>query len=393
MQFDIATLYLISSAVLALSAVASWGVWSKHRDDGWLLCWSLATGVSAVSLLPLGLYGASPPVEVAAGSVVLLMSGYALAWESMRLFNGRRPRRLRLVLFVVLFALVLGTSAGIGATTPQVASIASAALAVVAFMSAYEVLRRGHEFQRMRQAIAGLFAVMAAVMAARAGLAWLAPAEASAATFEDPLGGVSPLAKTACVIGLSISLMMIANERVTDRHQRLALTDELTGLPNRRSLPVHAERFARRGNARTRLACVLMMDLDHFSRLNEALGHAGGDDALVWFAGLLRQMMRDDDFVARYGGEEFCALLSDVDCEDAVRIAEQIRTRLAAAPLDSRGRSYRITVSIGVAAVRDGDIDRALRAADQALYVAKARGRDRVVAEGSDSAEARAADD
>jgi diguanylate cyclase (GGDEF)-like protein len=391
MQFDIATLYLISSAVLLLSALASWGVWSKHRDNGWLLCWSLATGVSAISLLPLGLYGASPPVAVAAGSVVLLMSGYVLAWESMRLFNGRRPQRLRLVLFIAAFALLFGASTGIGATITQVASMASAALAAVALLSAYEVLRRSDEFQRMRLAIAGLFAVMAAVMAARAGLTWIAPAEA--ATFQDPLDGVSPLAKTACVIGLSISLMMIANERVTGRHQKLALTDELTGLPNRRSLLVHADRFARRGNGRKRRACILMMDLDHFSRLNEIFGHAGGDHALARFAGLLREMMRDDDFVARYGGEEFCALLGDVDPGDAMRLAERIRARLAALPLDIRGRSHPLTVSIGVAEVRDGDIGRGLRAADQALYIAKRQGRDRVVAEDPGSPEARAADD
>jgi diguanylate cyclase (GGDEF)-like protein len=332
-------------------------------------------------------------VAVAAGSVVLLMSGYVLAWESMRLFNGRRPQRLRLVLFIALFTLLFAASAGIGATTPQVASMASAALAAVALLSAYEVLRRGDEFQRMRLAIAGLFAVMAAVMAAGAGLTWLAPAEAEAATFQDPLDGVSPLAKTACVIGLSISLMMIANERVTGRHQKLALTDELTGLPNRRSLLVHADRFARRGNGRTRRACILMMDLDHFSRLNEIFGHAGGDDALARFAGLLREMMRDDDFVARYGGEEFCALLGDVGSGDAVRLAERVRARLAAMPLDIRGRSHRLTVSIGVAEVRDGEIGRALRAADQALYIAKRQGRDRVVAEDPGSPDARAADD
>jgi diguanylate cyclase (GGDEF)-like protein len=346
-----------------------------------------------VALLPLGLYGASPPVAVAAGSVMLLMSGYALAWESMRLFNGRRPRRVRLVLFIALFALLFGTSACSGTTTPQIASIASAALAATAALSAHEVLRRLDEFPRMRMAIAGLFAVMAAVMAARAGLTWLDPAEASTETFQDPLDGVSPLAKTACVVGLTISLMMIANERMTGRHQRLALTDDLTGLPNRRSLLFHAERFARRGNGKARRACILMMDLDHFSRVNEAFGHPGGDDALAAFAALLRQMMRDDDIVARYGGEEFCALLSDVGWETATRVAEQIRARLADRPLDIRGRPHALTVSIGVASVRDRDIDGALRAADQALYVAKAQGRNRVVAADASGAEARAADD
>jgi diguanylate cyclase (GGDEF)-like protein len=92
-------------------------------------------------------------------------------------------------------------------------------------------------------------------------------------------------------------------------------------------------------------------------------------------------MMRDDDFVARYGGEEFCAFLSDVQRADAVLIAEQIRERLAANPLEIRGRSHSLTVSIGVASVQAGHIARALQQADQALYVAKAQGRNRVVSE------------
>jgi two-component system cell cycle response regulator len=124
-----------------------------------------------------------------------------------------------------------------------------------------------------------------------------------------------------------------------------------------------------------------MLDLDHFSQLNECFGHAGGDEALVFFAILLRQVMRDDDFVARYGGEEFCAFLSDVEGKAAVRIAERIRSQLAAEPLDIRGRPHRLTVSIGVASVRNGNIGRALQRADEALYVAKAEGRNRVVSE------------
>jgi diguanylate cyclase (GGDEF)-like protein len=390
MELHIATLYLISSAVLLLSAVASWRVWSRHRDNPWLLCWSLATGFSACSLVPLGLYEAEPPAAVAAGSVVLLMAGYALAWESMRLLNGRQPMRGRLVLLVVLFALVFGACASIGATSAQLAALASAALAVTAALSALEALRVTDDFLRNRLAIAVLFGVMAAVMGARAGMTWLAPAVAAAQSFQDPLNGLSPLVKTACVIGLSISLMMIANERVTDRHQRLALTDELTGLPNRRYFLARANWLARRSLRRGRPACVLMMDLDHFSKLNEAFGHAGGDQALEAFAALLRQMIRDGDFAARYGGEEFCAYLSDTERAHAVRFAQQICARVAAESLDIQGHAYRLTVSIGVGSVDDGDIDRALQRADAALYVAKAQGRNQAVSEEAMSARARA---
>jgi diguanylate cyclase len=122
-----------------------------------------------------------------------------------------------------------------------------------------------------------------------------------------------------------------------------------------------------------------MMDLDHFAQVNERLGHAGGDQALVTFAGLLRHHVRPTDIVARYGGEEFCAVLTGVHVPDAARIAERLRATVAAQAFDVRGSDHRITVSIGVAAFRDGDLQASLRSADEALYRAKANGRNQVV--------------
>jgi len=122
-----------------------------------------------------------------------------------------------------------------------------------------------------------------------------------------------------------------------------------------------------------------MMDLDHFSEVNQRFGHAGGDHALVAFARLLREQVPPTHIVARYGGEEFCAFLGGVEAAEATRIAERIRVTVAAQPIDIRGQIFKLTVSIGIAALYDGDLGAAVRHADEALYQAKAQGRDQVV--------------
>jgi diguanylate cyclase (GGDEF)-like protein len=126
---------------------------------------------------------------------------------------------------------------------------------------------------------------------------------------------------------------------------------------------------------------ILMMDLDHFAKVNERFGHAGGDEALVWFANLLRRHLRADDLVARHGGEEFCTLLTNTSQTQALAVAEAIRAALAAEPVVLQGQQHPVTVSIGVARLRDSDVTAALNQADQALYRAKAAGRNRVAAE------------
>ena len=182
------------------------------------------------------------------------------------------------------------------------------------------------------------------------------------------------------ILSLCFGLVMMASERASSRYRKLALTDDLTGLPNRRFLLEQGGRLGRKAGLYGSTACVLMMDLDHFAEVNKRFGHAGGDKALVAFAALLQQHMRPTDTVARYGGEEFCALLMGTDTEEATGIAERLREGVAGKTIDLGGNAVKITVSIGVAPLRDCDLAAAIRNADAALYRAKARGRNRVAA-------------
>ncbi|MBV8188267.1 MAG: GGDEF domain-containing protein [Alphaproteobacteria bacterium] len=378
MELDVKTLLTINLAVVCLSSVTACYFWNQYRDNVWLLCWTVATAICGVALLLIRVFGAVPPLAIGPPIVLMLFSSYLLIWESMRLFNGRRLQPLRLGAIVLVFVAVLAVVVWATTGVNQRANFLSASLAILSSLSAYEVLRKDNEeFLRTRLAMAALFGAMAIVLALRAILGWLEPATATIDAYYDPLGGFSSLVNSIAIIGLSIALMMMANERTSGRHRRLALTDELTGLPNRRYFLTQAEQLLRRGG-KDAPACILMMDLDHFSKVNERFGHTGGDEALISFAALLRQQLRSGDLVARYGGEEFCVLLIGPDRTQGLQLAEAIRSALAAKPVTIRGRLHPLTVSIGLAPLRGGDIDAALQLADKALYRAKGAGRNRV---------------
>lgn len=161
----------------------------------------------------------------------------------------------------------------------------------------------------------------------------------------------------------------------------MATTDFLTGLYNRRNfmarMVAELDRLKRFDIPH---AAVLMLDLDHFKRVNDNYGHAVGDAVLKHFAALLRDELRKIDTGGRVGGEEFAILLLGADLTAAKQFAERLRTKVADTPLVHEGQPIPVTVSIGIAALDAGDssADAALTRADTALYEAKRTGRNRV---------------
>jgi len=160
-----------------------------------------------------------------------------------------------------------------------------------------------------------------------------------------------------------------------------AVRDPLTGLHNRRHLDQVLAGGLDTAGTDEGLA-VITLDIDHFKAVNDRFGHAAGDTVLTAVARLLQASVRDGDTAVRLGGEEFLVLLPGADREQAVLRAEEMRRGVAAVVHAFGGERIHVTVSAGVA-VRPGDGTSAgalLEAADRALYIAKATGRDRVVA-------------
>ncbi|MEO1330163.1 MAG: PleD family two-component system response regulator [Pseudomonadota bacterium] len=164
---------------------------------------------------------------------------------------------------------------------------------------------------------------------------------------------------------------------------RMALTDPLTGLYNRRYVDQHLGRQIEHSRASNQPLSVMLLDLDHFKRVNDEHGHAAGDAVLVEFAQRMRQCVRGVDLIARQGGEEFMIAMPETDAEAAMIAAERVRVAVAEAPflVGSDGAAptpLKVTVSIGVATLRDGEnAATVIQRADVALYRSKSEGRNR----------------
>jgi len=169
-----------------------------------------------------------------------------------------------------------------------------------------------------------------------------------------------------------------------DHSLELAVTDQLTGLHNRRYMAGQLEALMRRANQGGEPVSLLVIDIDHFKKVNDSFGHDVGDEVLSEFAVRLASNVRAIDLPVRHGGEEFVVVMPDTDLEDARRIAERIRLHAAGAPFRVMGGEelLSVTISIGVACSsgEDDTPNALLKRADEAVYEAKSRGRNRVIA-------------
>lgn len=160
-----------------------------------------------------------------------------------------------------------------------------------------------------------------------------------------------------------------------------ALIDPLTGLPNRAAWSERLDQEVNTWHQRGNNLSLAMLDLDHFKRINDGYGHLAGDKVLKIIANVLRKRLRPSDFIARFGGEEFVLLMPNSSLSDALAAGEVLRAAIEACPFHFKGEPVTITVSMGVAQFQPGErSDLALKRADEALYRAKAAGRNQVQA-------------
>ena len=180
---------------------------------------------------------------------------------------------------------------------------------------------------------------------------------------------------------ISIAAVMRWAER-ENLYREMSTVDGLTRLTNRTTFITRGQiELSRARRVPAHLACV-MIDLDHFKRINDTWGHHAGDKVLVVASSILMEMAREYDEVGRYGGEEFAILLPGATIEGAAAVAERIREKIAATSVEVDGQKISMTASFGVAcypAPGIDDLTDLLKAADKALYEAKASGRNRVV--------------
>lgn len=221
------------------------------------------------------------------------------------------------------------------------------------------------------------------VLGLRAGSALLGHTEFAQPQNDLPVQPVQLIAYIAMMsIALpgSIGFLLLVKERTDREIMHLAMTDSLTGIPNRRALMnFAAHALARRSGLPLAL---LMIDVDHFKTFNDTHGHQTGDEVLRKLAGLLEGRLRRHDLVGRYGGEEFCVIAPDTDAGGARALAESLRKIIAATPISTPAGKLAVSVSIGISccpATVTRELGDMLAEADAALYDAKQTGRNKMV--------------
>ncbi len=179
----------------------------------------------------------------------------------------------------------------------------------------------------------------------------------------------------------TVFLHHLLNDYHRKAFEKLAHTDALTGLNNRRYFESLATQHVHANFESPNPTTLLVFDVDHFKQINDSYGHDIGDRVLQMIADVSSKEMRHSDILARYGGEEFIALLTGTNSDDAVKIAERLRKRIENIEVNlTDGRQFHFTVSIGITILEtfETDLNVLIKQADIALYQAKANGRNRV---------------
>jgi len=286
---------------------------------------------------------------------------------------------------VAATVLLLGWNNFSYAPTPLVNMVAPSVMAVVMFLlAAFVILREGpRESAVANQFLAALMVVAVETWVMRIAAMYTAMQGSEDLSRIDAIVSFFAIAQMVTGVGSTLALFWIDVRIMQSELSRVAHTDPLTGLPNRRAiLQRFQEEVARASRHKERFA-IALLDLDHFKRVNDTRGHAVGDEMLKAAAAAFTAAKRDEDVLARIGGEEFLVVLASCrTSEGAVQAAERMREALSRVELRAGGEPLRMTASGGVALYPDegADWDSLFTAADRRLYAAKGAGRNVVVA-------------
>lgn len=356
----------------------------RHAPDRALplQIWARALWLAPLGWMLLELSRQYGPVWLAIPAKMLVMAGFVMLWRALRAFDGLALKALQLALPV---AIVGGASVLwllIWPERPMGARILLLLCAGYAFAAARRALTLGRKASSTHSALVGVpLMATAALLSLRAALqalpeGWLLQAWISEPLTHSLVVGCALIAPAVATLGFAL----MDSERTLRDLRQQAETDGLTGLFNRRAFAHHSEQKLA-DCKRQGLACTLLvLDIDHFKRVNDEFGHDTGDRALRHAAESMARQLPSSAVLARIGGEEFAVLLPGDDAARAEVTAEALRRAVRETPLTVNGSPLALSLSVGIATLGDSsdDLSLLLRRADQAMYSAKRDGRDRV---------------
>ncbi len=374
MPFDYGSLLLAIGFVGAALSATLFGAWLAARSEGFLVTWSAGTVLAVAAAVVYDIYVRTPHIALAMAAFSLLVLGLSVSLGAAVQFRrGTLPRRRVAVAAGISLAVVL-PAFGLGYDgLAMIAGNAVAAALLIAIGYEYWKARR-----EARLSITALSAIYSVIGISFALCAAALIADGTLVVGRAPDNWAEDLSALVSIAGLSgIGALSLAlnQARLARRHRQEAITDSLTGLLNRRALfEFHGDKVVPPNTA------VIVFDLDQFKAINDRFGHAVGDAVLVRFARTMRQFARASDTAVRLGGEEFALIMPRATAEMARLLAEGIRTLFASETIVSGRNEFHCTVSAGVAIAGRGgaSFDEIFRLADDALYLAKREGRNRV---------------
>lgn len=349
--------------------------WLSARGDRFILLWSTGAGVLVIAFASFSIFAVTNVYVLGWFSNMLLSSGFVLLYGAGCLFSeGTVPqRRLAYVSAAAAALITLPFALGLSGLGAIAGNLINASLLTATGLAFW---RRRREFPVWITGISLLywlaalsFIPCAVVIALKNPLVLQAPPSGWAEDLNSIIGLVT-------MTGIGALSLALNQARIASRNLKMARTDVLTGLLNRRAL------FDLYGTDSADPAmAVIVFDLDHFKTINDTHGHAVGDEVIKRFAEVIGQCIRPGDVAARPGGEEFAVVMTGVPLAAVEQAAERVRVLFESEAIVSEKGDFRATVSAGVAHA-DGDMEpfeSLLRRADQQLYRAKESGRNRVL--------------
>jgi diguanylate cyclase (GGDEF)-like protein len=379
MGLDLHTLLLVTIYVEAMLGLLLLFAWAQNTRIYAVAWWGFAHLFRSASVTLFGLYGSASDLITIDLANALLFTAFAMTYIGARLFDGRSFQPIALVAGAVVW-LLLSRTALVADSMDARVLLSSGIVAIYTWLTAVEFWRgRAEPLVSRIPAVCMLFA-HGALYLMRTPTVSFVPWSAQSQILSSVWLTVLSFEALLFTISIAFILLAMAKERTEFQHKTAALIDPLTGIPNRRAFLERAsELLSQRANSGQPWA-VLLLDLDHFKSINDRFGHAIGDQILQIFAETTQSKLERKDLIGRLGGEEFAIILPDAGREKALAVAERIRSTFADAAATVDGCAVNSTVSVGVV-VEEGaapDIATVLSQADQALYYAKARGRNRV---------------
>lgn len=382
MELDAATAVTLLAVLTLSSGTLLFFVGWRSNAAPTTFLWGMANVYAAISIV---LFLERNANEVA---FLCLATSAALMWASMAAFNRRTIPPIWLIGGALVWAFV--------SFAPVIDWHIGARATVFLTISAIYLLGAAFELRRDREErLPARWPLFALLLFDFAGLTFSAVQVAPLTEFgfSDSRDVFWPVYIGAMIFTVGSTALVIAmiSERTSAKHRRAAETDGLTGLANRSALLAEGETRLAWTRAQQRDFALILFDLDRFKSVNDTFGHQAGDAVLRRFADVLSAGVRPIDVVGRVGGEEFIAIVPNAEPEAAVAIADRVRRNFANDGEWLDGKPIKATVSAGVAVLRSTDPDcelgHLLNRADQALYSAKAKGRNLVslhTADGSD---------